>query len=288
MVCEEAAAAQEEDLSDQVLHDVDTLKQSVSSDVPTESADAVENSIGQSEYNLSKDESGYTRTEHLVLEEVQTIDSRHLKSAEMSLDEGECPELSVEQALQAMMGDENSTEVETQDFGQEHKPEDESQEESSLHQLTSEPESAVNNLVSTSNFEFVYESSENPPNEGIVVSLQPETHILPEISTNETVRAEVSDGSGTEEATIVSPTKDVPFAVGLLPLKDALVQIQSIPEYQPRKTRSGSICKTETPGSKRRSSAENSAEGSVKRRKSVEDDNSSSILTEEENTLSLT
>ncbi|XP_046668100.1 uncharacterized protein LOC124359415 [Homalodisca vitripennis] len=287
MVCEEAAA--QEDISNQVLNDVNTLKQNVSSVEAMGSVTSVENSIVQSEYNLAKDENGFTRTEHLVLEEVQNIDSRHLQSTEMSLDEGECPDLSVEQALQAMMGDENSTEVETQEFGEEHKHEDESQEETSLHQLTNvPPESGTTNLVNPNSFEFVYDANENPPNESIEISLQPETHILSELSTNETVEAEVTEGGGTEEAIIVSPTKDVPFAVGLLPLKDALVQIQSIPEYQPRKTRSGSTCKMETPGSKRRSSVENFAEGSVKRRKSVEDENSSSLLTEEENALSLT
>ncbi|XP_014288349.1 uncharacterized protein [Halyomorpha halys] len=50
-----------------------------------------------------------------------------------------------------------------------------------------------------------------------------------------------------------SPTKDVPFAVGLVPLKDALEKFQSISEHQPRKTRSNSM-NGEIVGMRRRSS----------------------------------
>ncbi|KAL1117755.1 hypothetical protein AAG570_004070 [Ranatra chinensis] len=39
-----------------------------------------------------------------------------------------------------------------------------------------------------------------------------------------------------------SPAKDVPFAVGLVPLKDALEKLQSISDHQPRRTRSNSLC----------------------------------------------
>jgi hypothetical protein len=44
----------------------------------------------------------------------------------------------------------------------------------------------------------------------------------------------------TEEKKKTSPTKDVPFAVGLVPLKDALEKFQSLPDHQPRRTRSNS------------------------------------------------
>ncbi|KAJ8870376.1 hypothetical protein PR048_029397 [Dryococelus australis] len=37
-----------------------------------------------------------------------------------------------------------------------------------------------------------------------------------------------------------SPPKDIPYAVGLLPLKTALEKLQAMPEHHPRKTRSGS------------------------------------------------
>ena len=41
-----------------------------------------------------------------------------------------------------------------------------------------------------------------------------------------------------DATTGASPSKDIPYAVGLLPLKTALEKIQNIQDYQPRKTRS--------------------------------------------------
>lgn len=68
----------------------------------------------------------------------------------------------------------------------------------------------------------------------------------------------VEDGNEKEVSVdnncVTSPTKDVPFAVGLLPLKTALEKIQTIPEHQPRKTRSSSTSKEENSAPKRRSS----------------------------------
>ncbi|KAK7869957.1 hypothetical protein R5R35_013731 [Gryllus longicercus] len=46
---------------------------------------------------------------------------------------------------------------------------------------------------------------------------------------------------------IISPSKDIPYAVGLLPLKTALEKLQAMPEYHPRKTRSSSTGKESTP-----------------------------------------
>ncbi|XP_046998962.1 uncharacterized protein LOC124615174 [Schistocerca americana] len=45
------------------------------------------------------------------------------------------------------------------------------------------------------------------------------------------------------EGQVISPNKDIPYAVGLLPLKTALEKFQSMPDHQPRKTRSSSTSK---------------------------------------------
>lgn len=63
-----------------------------------------------------------------------------------------------------------------------------------------------------------------------------------------------------------SPAKDVPFAVGLVPLKDALEKFQSISEHQPRKTRSNSM-NGETIGTRRCSASLESSDSIEKRRK---------------------
>ncbi|XP_054267289.1 mucin-22-like [Macrosteles quadrilineatus] len=265
----------------------------------------VEKDFGQSTGNLLKytvmsekvdfegDEStsfNASGTEHLVLEEVQNMNTASLNSTEMSLDGGECQELSVEQALQAMMGDENSTGIETQDFsqGDEEKIVNDEKpltEDPSVH--STEGETSHNN-VDTQKFEFVYETSENPVNEEAAISaLNP----LPETSTSDVLsnmiitKSEETSKEANENPTIVSPTKDVPFAVGLLPLKDALVQIQSTPDHQPRKTRSGSTSKPEVIGAKRRSSSENSSDGPSKRRKSFEDGDIPTTRNEEEESV---
>lgn len=277
MVCEEAASSQD-DLSNEVLNDVSTLKQITSSSSSIKaSVQSTGESISQSEFRVNESETG---TEHLVLQEVQNIEHRHLQEAEMLDEDGECQDLSVEQALQAMMGDGSNTIVESEEFNQEINPSNQDQRCSNLNQL--ESSESINNLDNPNNFEFDYEAIQNPTTEGAqVISIEPEMNVLPDESTNK-IMAELKPLNPDDvmeesvQPTIISPTKDVPFAVGLLPLKDALVQFQSIQDHQPRKTRSGSISKPEVNGTKRRSSSEQPGDGTVKRRKSTENESSSS------------
>ncbi|XP_046740943.1 uncharacterized protein LOC124408220 isoform X2 [Diprion similis] len=66
-----------------------------------------------------------------------------------------------------------------------------------------------------------------------------------------------------------SPSKEIPFAVGLLPLRAALERMQATPDYQPRKTRSSvMLFRQEFNGVKRKSCGGSSADsnnGSAKR-----------------------
>lgn len=66
-----------------------------------------------------------------------------------------------------------------------------------------------------------------------------------------------------------SPAKDVPFAVGLVPLKDALEKFQSISEHQPRKTRSNSM-NGETVGTKRSSSVSLESSDSIEKKRRLD------------------
>jgi hypothetical protein len=72
------------------------------------------------------------------------------------------------------------------------------------------------------------------------------------------------------EGAISSPSKDIPYAVGLLPLKTALEKLQAMPEYHPRKTRSASSGKEsggEVPASRLKRKASSSADSLEKKMK---------------------
>ena len=64
------------------------------------------------------------------------------------------------------------------------------------------------------------------------------------------------------------PSKDIPLAVGLLPLRTALERIQATPEHQPRRTRSSSLTGEGNKGCKRKSDSE--SEGVEKKVRSDE------------------
>lgn len=49
---------------------------------------------------------------------------------------------------------------------------------------------------------------------------------------------DVSEESNSKDLEECSPSMEIPFAVGLLPLRAALEKMQAMPDYQPRKTRS--------------------------------------------------
>lgn len=269
MVCEDADS-QEEVI--EVLNNVSPIKQSIPK---TETLKGCTTSEDQdpAEFNVDEVTQGFTsRTEHLVMEQVQKVETRHLESAQLTLDEeADCRDLSVEQALQAMMADEQNAEVESREFNEEIRPAAEFSQPDPVMQGVADVSA---NVESSANFEF-YDTSGTSTQLHTASNVEPE--ILSDESTNK-VMAELRPVSPVEvgersESTITSPTKDVPFAVGLLPLKDALVQIQSIPEYQPRKTRSGSTSKVET-GEKRHCSVETDEDDGpvVKRRKITEED----------------
>lgn len=68
-------------------------------------------------------------------------------------------------------------------------------------------------------------------------------------------------------------SKDIPLAVGLLPLRNALERIQSTPEHQPRKTRSASLTGEGNKGSKRKSDSEGeSIEKKVRSEETIDSD----------------
>nr|CAD7608777.1 unnamed protein product [Timema genevievae] len=65
-----------------------------------------------------------------------------------------------------------------------------------------------------------------------------------------------------------SPSKDVPYAVGLLPLRTALEKLQTLPEYHPRKTRSLIKDSPETPGTSiKRKASSSTTEGTDKKQR---------------------
>lgn len=77
------------------------------------------------------------------------------------------------------------------------------------------------------------------------------------------------------EGAVSSPSKDIPYAVGLLPLKTALEKLQAMPEYHPRKTRSASSGKEsggEVPANRLKRKVSSSADGLEKRMKPCEAD----------------
>lgn len=90
---------------------------------------------------------------------------------------------------------------------------------------------------------------------------------------------------------VISPNKDIPYAVGLLPLRTALEKLQNMTEYQPRKTRSSSTGKeggSEVPASRlkrKASSSEGGPERKVRATSVVEgesDDTEGQVLEEQE------
>lgn len=90
---------------------------------------------------------------------------------------------------------------------------------------------------------------------------------LPNINTDENgVHTSADRGEGA----VSSPSKDIPYAVGLLPLKTALEKLQAMPEYHPRKTRSASSGKessSEVPASRLKRKASSSADSLEKKMK---------------------
>lgn len=79
----------------------------------------------------------------------------------------------------------------------------------------------------------------------------------------------------TGEGAVSSPSKDIPYAVGLLPLRTALEKLQAMPEYHPRKTRSASSGKEpggEVPAGRLKRKASSSADSLEKKMKPCDAD----------------
>ena len=86
----------------------------------------------------------------------------------------------------------------------------------------------------------------------------------------------------TGEGAVSSPSKDIPYAVGLLPLRTALEKLQAMPEYHPRKTRSASSGKEsggEVPAGRLKRKASSSVDSLEKKMKpcDADDDNDDDI-----------
>ena len=79
----------------------------------------------------------------------------------------------------------------------------------------------------------------------------------------------------TGEGAVSSPSKDIPYAVGLLPLRTALEKLQAMPEYHPRKTRSASSGKEsggEVPAGRLKRKASSSVDSLEKKMKPCDAD----------------
>lgn len=85
-----------------------------------------------------------------------------------------------------------------------------------------------------------------------------------------TVEGALQTSVETCEGAVSSPSKDIPYAVGLLPLRTALEKLQAMPEYHPRKTRSASSGKEsggEVPAGRLKRKASSSADSLEKKMK---------------------
>lgn len=107
----------------------------------------------------------------------------------------------------------------------------------------------------------------------VLVENQDDTDLtLWNIKTGENALQTPVEGS---EGAVSSPSKDIPYAVGLLPLRTALEKLQAMPEYHPRKTRSASSGKEsggEVPPGRLKRKASSSAENLEKKMKPCDAD----------------
>ncbi|KAJ1521605.1 hypothetical protein ONE63_003254 [Megalurothrips usitatus] len=141
-------------------------------------------------------------------------------------------EMSVEQALEAMMGGSDTSNQET-------------------------PRSSLSNQPASVDAESLLNSKDT-------------LEILSENAKLEnTLLDDLNDDDEEEDPT----NKDIPSAVGLLPLRSALERIQSTPEHQPRKTRTSSLTGEGINCGKRKSDSESeSAEKKVRSEEVVDSD----------------
>lgn len=301
MVCEEAA---QNVMEPQVLDSVAEVNPE--NETLSDCAEMV-SSVNQNEDSSAgveflnveiKDVHSCLNTEHLVLQQVQnnSVSSSHCReeTSEISLDS---QELAVEQALEAMMGDSERSNTITQEL-KETCSEQQNQENNNLQIVLAQDNelSEKQMLEETGDFQFVYteEKLDERPGSEVIIMEPVDDMLLSTLNNTDKNSLVMGDVIAEEciETSVISPTKDVPFAVGLLPLKTALEKIQFKTEHQPRKTRSGIVTpRQESQASKRRPSVDNQnemPEKKIKTDESHEDVTEQIVAIEEECVITTT
>ncbi|XP_026272831.1 longitudinals lacking protein, isoforms F/I/K/T isoform X2 [Frankliniella occidentalis] len=173
-------------------------------------------------------------------------------------------EMSVEQALEAMMGGSDTSNHDTPNSNQQS-----SVDADSMRLVLGDPDDKSNVLLG---------SSSGDKTEDTLAILTDNAKL------EDTLLDDLNDDDDDDE----NPSKDIPLAVGLLPLRTALERIQATPEHQPRKTRSSSLTGEGNKGGKRKSDSE--SENLEKKARSEEPVDSDGITdrfdVEEENSSS--
>ncbi|XP_034245262.1 longitudinals lacking protein, isoforms F/I/K/T-like [Thrips palmi] len=168
-----------------------------------------------------------------VVSDGSTVDGTHtfsIADGNIVVQQGqEEAEMSVEQALEAMMGGSDASNHDT-------------------------PQSAQQAAVDAESMRLVLGAEDHDDKSSNSV-------LLGESNKNEDTLAILTDNTKLEDTLLddlnddddETSSKDIPLAVGLLPLRTALERIQATPEHQPRKTRASSLTGEGSKGGKRRS-----------------------------------
>lgn len=170
-----------------------------------------------------------------VVSDGSTVDGTHtfsIADGNIVVQQGqEEAEMSVEQALEAMMGGSDASNHDT-------------------------PQSAQQAAVDAESMRLVLGAEDHDEKSSNSV-------LLGESNKNEDTLAILTDNSKLEDTLLDDlnddddePNKDIPLAVGLLPLRTALDRIQATPEHQPRKNCSSSLTGEGSKGGKRKSDSE--------------------------------
>lgn len=182
-----------------------------------------------------------------VVSDGSTVDGTHtfsIADGNIVVQQGqEEAEMSVEQALEAMMGGSDASSQDT-------------------------PQSAQQAAVDAQSMRLVLGAEEHDDKSSTSV-------LLGESNKNEDTLAILTDNAKLEDTLLddlnddddEATSKDIPLAVGLLPLRTALERIQATPEHQPRKTRSSSLTGE---GSKGKRKSDSESEGVEKKARSDE------------------
>lgn len=146
-------------------------------------------------------------------------------------------EMSVEQALEAMMGGSDTSNQDTPRNSLSNQAA--AVDAESMRLVLGDPDDKTSNSV------LLQESSENKSEDTLAI-----------LTDNAKLEDTLLDDLNDDDDDDGSASKDIPLAVGLLPLRTALEKIQATPEHQPRKTRSSSLTGEGSKGGKRKSDSE--------------------------------